>query len=63
MSDASHPENDKSVDIGFGFDIANRFDGSVPVQYLGDPTDNVTPKTCSNVNCHFGKETPQWDCP
>jgi len=34
-----------------------------PADYMGVPGDITTPKTCSNVACHFGNETPRWSCP
>jgi predicted CxxxxCH...CXXCH cytochrome family protein len=62
MLDAGHPEDDNAADIGFG--VANRFD-SGPVIWGGVSGENPssTPKTCSNVNCHFGAPTPRWSCP
>jgi hypothetical protein len=67
MADVTHPENDGSVDVGFGLGsqpaMANSFDGTGEADYGGVSTEDTTPKTCSNVNCHFGKETPKWDCP
>jgi hypothetical protein len=65
MDDATHPQGDGAADIAIG--VVNSFDGngSYLPQFLGVPgeSDNSTPKTCSNVNCHFGVETPRWSCP
>jgi hypothetical protein len=65
MNDTSHPDGkmgDSQAEMGF-VGVVNSFDTSGSPTYGGDPTEDTTPKTCSNVNCHFGKETPAWDCP
>ncbi len=37
--------------------------GLGPPIYDGVPGEAVSPKTCSNIICHQGKETPKWSCP
>jgi hypothetical protein len=57
---AGGSHDDGTVDMGFN-GIVNSFVGAAP-QYGGTPG-TTAKKTCSNVNCHFGKETPKWSCP
>jgi predicted CxxxxCH...CXXCH cytochrome family protein len=62
MSDSSHPENDGGADVQVRDDIYT-FDGGSPVYNGKQGADATIPKTCSNVSCHFGNETPRWSCP
>ncbi|MCB2184362.1 MAG: CxxxxCH/CxxCH domain-containing protein [Desulfobulbaceae bacterium] len=55
----------KSVPWGSGsYDRTDGFNQEPTLTaYQGEPGNSVTPKTCSNINCHFGTETPRWSCP
>jgi len=59
MPDTNHPNGAwEGISVG----VANSFDGGTPT-YGGVRGEKTTPKSCSNVNCHFGTPSPRWSCP